>query len=237
MSRQSEKNEDVRIKNKQEIRRIEQEYCDSNLIVSTELVRAKRAELEEKLTTYVEENKLIKYDKEGNPYEVPNVNPVLIQKYFFQSINPMVNVEPNYSAEKLGIVWQIYEEMIARINAEIGVLVPSVSGFCSFAGIRLSTFKRYKQSADGSMRIVVDKIEDGCFDSNVTLAQMGYIKERSTVYRMKSEQERVEKESVVEHNHKLDVTDVGNILNRVKGLQDFNSKRKMIVGEIVDESK
>ena len=173
LSRTSEKNEDVRIKNKALVREIEQEYCDGDLSVLNERIQARRYELETKLIEYMEENKITKYDKEGNSHEVPNVNPLVLQKYFFQSINPMVNVEPNYSAEKLGIVWELYEEMIAKINAKVGVVVPSLSGFCSFAGIRVATFKRYKSSVDPSMRIVVEKIEDGCFDNNVTLAQMG----------------------------------------------------------------
>lgn len=146
----------------------------------------------------------------------------------------MVNVEPKYSAEKLGIVWQLYEQMVGVINAKIGTLVPNLSGFCSFAGIRLSTFKQYKQSVDEDMRVVVEKIEDGCFDSNLTLAQMGYIKERSTVYRMKSEQERIEKESPTIHIHNEGVN-LGDINKRLRELQGFKEKKEIIEAEVVKE--
>lgn len=197
-------------------------------------VEEKRKEIENKLIKFFDENKSKKYNKDGVAYDVPNTNPIVIQKYFFQSINPLVNVEPKYSAEKLGIVWQLYEEMIGKISAKIGVIVPSLSNFCNFAGIRLSTFKQYKQSVDEDMRIVVEKIEDGCFDSNLTLAQLGYIKERSTVYRMKSEQERVEKEMPAIHIHNEGV-DLGDINRRLQELKGFKEKKQIIEGELVKE--
>ena len=134
----------------------------------------------------------------------------------------------------MGIVWQLYEEMVGVINAKIGTLVPNLSSFCSFAGIRLSTFKQYKQSVDEDMRVVVEKIEDGCFDSNLTLAQMGYIKERSTVYRMKSEQERIEKESPTIHIHN-EWVNLGDINKRLRELQGFKEKKEIIEAEVVKE--
>lgn len=197
-------------------------------------MQEKRKEIQDKLVKYLEENKVKKRTKDGTEYEVPNVNPLVIQKYFFQSINPLVNVEPKYSAEKLGIVWQLYEEMIGFINSKIGVLVPNLSSFCSFAGIRLSTFKQYKQSLDEDMRIVVEKIEDGCFDSNVTMSQFGYIKERSTVYRMKSEQEKIEKETPAIHIHNEGVN-LGDINKRLKELQGFKEKKEIIEAEVVKD--
>ena len=197
-------------------------------------VEEKRKEIEDKLIKFFDENKSKKYNKDGVAYDVPNTNPIVIQKYFFQSINPLVNVEPKYSAEKLGIVWQLYEEMVGKISAKIGVIVPSLSNFCNFAGIRLSTFKQYKQSVDEDMRIVVEKIEDGCFDSNLTLAQLGYIKERSTVYRMKSEQERVEKEMPAIHIHNEGV-DLGDINRRLQELKGFKERKQIIEGELVKE--
>lgn len=229
-----EYNEQVRIENKQAVRVIEKEYIDNVLGGLEKAVEEKRKEIEDKLVKYLEKNKTKEYTKDGTPYEVPNKNPIVIQKYFFQSINPLVNVEPKYSAEKLGIVWQLYEEMVGLISAKIGVIVPSLSSFCSFAGIRLSTFKQYKQSVDEDMRIVVEKIEDGCFDSNLTLAQLGYIKERSTVYRMKSEQERVEKEmpAIHIHNEGVNLMDINKRLNELKG---FKEKKEIIEGELIKE--
>ena len=223
----AEYNEEVRIANKQEVRAIEKEYVENELNGLENAIIIKRAELEDKLIRFCEENKIKKYTKDGTEYEVPNTNPLLIQKYFFKSLNPLVNVEPMYSAEKLGIVWQLYDEMIGQISAKIGLIVPNLSHFCAFAGIRVSTFKSYKNSADADMRIVVEKIEDGCYDSNITLAQLGYVKERTTVYRMKSEQEKVEKETPVVHIHNdgVNLTQINQRINQLKG---FSEKKKMI---------
>lgn len=235
MGKNAEYNKEIRIKNKQEIRKIEKEYVEDVFGGLNQAVEAKRKEIEDKLIKYVEENKVKRYNKDGDPYEITNTNPLVIQKYFFQSINPLVNVEPKYSAEKLGIVWQLYEEMIGKISSKIGLVIPNLSSFCAFAGIRLSTFKQYKQSIDEDLRIVADKIEDGCFDSNVTLAQMGYIKERSTVYRMKSEQEKIEKETPVVHIHNERV-DINNIQKRIREMSGFSEKKKAIEVEYTYES-
>lgn len=226
-SKVSEYNEQVRIANKEEVRIIEKEYVNNELKGLENAILAKRKEIEEKLMTYCEKNMIKRYTKDGTEYEVPNTNPLLIQKYFFQSINPLVNVEPMYSAEKLGIIWQLYEEMIGKINAEIGMVVPNLSHFCSFAGIRVSTFKSFKNSPDEDMRVVAEKIEDGCYDSNVTLAQMGYLKERTTVYRMKSEQEKVEREQPVVHIHSegVNLTQINQRINQLKG---FSEKKRAI---------
>lgn len=240
MGRIQEYNEEVRIQNKQDVRTIEKEYVDNILNGLDNAIEMKRKDIEDKLISYIKENKIEKYNKDGDKYEIPNTNPLVIQKYFFQSINPLVNVEPLYSAEKLGIVWQLYEEMIGKISAKIGLIVPNLSSFCAFAGIRLSTFKNYKQSLDEDMRIVADKIEDGCFDSNVTLAQMGYIKERSTVYRMKSEQEKIEKESpiIYKEGDSVNIIQIKQRLQEIKGLSEKKSAlENAIEVEAKDESR
>ena len=69
---------------------------------------------------------------------------------------------------------------------------------------------------------------------NVTEEQMGYIKERSTVYRMKSEQERIEKETPTIHIHNESV-DLANIKKRLNELQGFTNKKKLVEVEIVEE--
>lgn len=234
MGKISEDNKEIRVKNKQAVRKVERQYVDGVLVNLEEVIQEKRKEIEDKLTRYCEENKVTAYTKDGTSYEKPNTNPILIQKYFFQSINPLVNVEPMYSPEKLGIVWQLYEEMVGKVSSQIGMIIPNLSSFCSFAGIRLSTFKSYKKSLDEDFRIVVEKIEDGCYDSNLTLAQMGYIKERSTVYRMKSEQERVEKEMPDIHIHEGNNINLGDIRSRLDELKGFNEKKRVVEGEIVD---
>lgn len=234
-------NEQIRVKNKAEVRIIEQEYVNDVLGGLEAAIESRRKELEDKLIAYSGKYVETKRNKDGEAYTVVNTNPIIIKKYFFQSINPLVNREPEYSAEKLGLVWGLYEEMLMEINARIGIYVPSISHFCSFAGIRVETFKKYKGSVDPDMRVVIDKIEDGCYDANVMMSQMGYIKERSTVYRMKSEQERVEKEAISSltyvDNRGVDIDSMKAKLDRAKKIQAFGEKKQAIEVELIDEPK
>lgn len=223
-----EYNQSIMLKNKKELRELEKNYVEEVLGDINKAIENKRKEIEKKLIEYSETHKVKKRTKDGVEYEVANVNPIVIQKYFFKSISPMMNIEPAYNAEKLGIVWGLYEEMIEKISTDIGVIAPSLSGFCSFAGIRVSTFKEYRKSVDIDMRVVSEKIEDSCFDSNTTLAQFGYIKERTTVYRMKSEQERVEKEMPTVHIHNNNGVDLEQINKRLEQLGNFADKKSFI---------
>lgn len=229
-----EYNQSVMLKNKKELRELEKNYVEEILGDINKAIENKRKEIEKKLIEYSETHKVKKRTKDGVEYEVANVNPIVIQKYFFKSISPMMNIEPTYNAEKLGIVWDLYEEMIEKISTDIGVIAPSLSGFCSFAGIRVSTFKEYRKSVDIDMRVVSEKIEDSCFDSNTTLAQFGYIKERTTVYRMKSEQERVEKEMPTVHIHNNNGVDLEQINKRLAQLGNFADKKNFIEAKRVN---
>lgn len=229
-----EYNQSIMLKNKKELRELEKNYVEEVLGDINKAIENKRKEIEKKLIEYSETHKVKKRTKDGVEYEVANVNPIVIQKYFFKSISPMMNIEPTYNAEKLGIVWDLYEEMIEKISTDIGVIAPSLSGFCSFAGIRVSTFKEYRKSVDIDMRVVSEKIEDSCFDSNTTLAQFGYIKERTTVYRMKSEQERVEKEMPTVHIHNNNGVDLEQINKRLAQLGNFADKKNFIEAKKVN---
>lgn len=229
-----EYNQSVMLKNKKELRELEKNYVEEVLGDINKAIENKRKEIEKKLIEYSETHKVKKRTKDGVEYEVANVNPIVIQKYFFKSISPMMNIEPTYNAEKLGIVWDLYEEMIEKISTDIGVIAPSLSGFCSFAGIRVSTFKEYRKSVDIDMRVVSEKIEDSCFDSNTTLAQFGYIKERTTVYRMKSEQERIEKEMPTVHIHNNNGVDLEQINKRLAQLGNFADKKNFIEAKRVN---
>lgn len=210
-------NEEKRIENKQEMIKIEKEYSIEKV---EEKLLERRKELEGKLKEIAERE---------------NVNPILIERYFFQSINPLVNVEPEYSSEKVGIMWQIYEEMVARIN-EYAMYIPTISSFCNFIGIRVSTLKKWKCSADENMRIVVEKIEDSCYNANVMMSQVGALKERTTVYRMKSEQERIEKETPEIHVHNEVGLDLNAISKRINEIKELENK-KAIEGEYVVKEK
>ena len=221
------KNKLIRKENKEQLTQLEKMYVDGVIDNLDRIVAEKKQELVTKLQQFY-------IDTENKP-EIRS--PYIISSYFFKSINPLANHEPKNSAEKLAIVWGLYEDILEEINLKIGRLMPSLSSFCKFAGITLSTFKGYKNSPDEGMRILVEKVSDTCFDSQVTMAQVGLIKERSTVYRMKSEQERIEKETPAIHIHQ-DTVDMGSIVNRLKEIKQFNYKKNALEvegGEVDDK--
>lgn len=219
-------NYEVRTENKVQLRKLEKMYVDGVIDDLDEIVKERKNELVLQLQNFY--NKL---------EEKPQLrNPFIINTYFFKSINPMPNCEPKYTAEKLGIVWDLYTHILCEVNMEIGEVLPTLSNFCRFAGITLTTFRTYKSSPDEAMRIVVEKIADLCFDTQVSMAQVGAVKERSTIYRMKAEQERVEKETPAIHIHQESV-DLGEIANRLKEIRQFNTKKNAIEvqGGVKDE--
>ena len=226
-----EDNLEKRTKNKLELRELENSYVDSVINNLDSLVEEKKTELIEKIQEYSNKCLETKYTKDGTPYKIPNLNPILIKNYFFKSINPLANSEPQYSAEKLGIVWELYNEMVMQINIQIGEFVPNITTFCEFAGITLRKFKSYKNSSDEQLRIVAEKIEDSCFNSNVTLAQKDKLNTRMTIYRMKSEQERIEKEQPQIHIHESNKVNLSDIASRLDEITKFNQKKNFVEGK------
>lgn len=216
-----ETNRDIERKNKRNLRELEQVYVNGTLSNLKEIVEEKKKELEDKLIRYSEENRTTKYTKKGEAYEIPNLNPIIIQNYFFKSINPIGNREPEYNAEKLAIIFELYSDIVSEINSKIGDFIPNISSFCLFAGITTQTFKNYKRSTDLDLRTIYEKINDYCFNSNLTLAQSGKLSEKSTIYRMKVEEDKSEKSEPQIHIH-ADTLDMEMVNRRLKEIQDFN---------------
>lgn len=139
-----------------------------------------------------------------------------------------------YSPETLGIVFDLYEEICSQVNERIGNYIPTLSNFCKFAGITITTFKNYYDSSDLSMRVLVEKIEDYCFDTSVTASQLGIAKESITKYRMKTEIGRIEKETPALHIHNDQIIDIKDVTSRLDNLINYN-KRKIVEAKIEEE--
>ena len=228
MAKQSKVKEDnkfIQIKNKNEVVDLEN-FCVNAQIneMLPKIVEERKQEVVNQLVEF--QNKYIqtKYDRYGNETKV--VNPYLISTYFFKSINPLSNVEPAYSSEKLAIVWDIYMYLIEQVNMNIATFQPTLTHFAKFAGISLNTLKNYKNMGDPQMSILIDKIYDETMDSNLTLAQNKKLTEKSTQFRLKVENEVVEKVQPkvnVNVNTKLDLDRINGRLNE---LISFNKKSK-----------
>lgn len=165
-------------------------------------------------------------------------NPLILNNYFLKSINPYKNVSPEYTAESLNMVFDLYCDILTEVNVNIGTMPPSISSFCKFAGISTATFKGYKSNPEEDMRNVVDMIEDYCYDTSVAMSQNGYLKERATVYRMKSEQEKMEKEQqkVVIHAKSVNLGEIQEKVKRIQELKKFNNKSKVINADFEEKA-
>ena len=220
--------EGMQIKN--DLRTLESMYVNSKIDNLEEVVEEKKNELAAKLIEY-------KIKVQDGTFDGSNLNPLVIQSYFFKSITPIQSREPEYNAEKLGIVFELYSEIITEVNIELGEFLPTISGFCTFAGITTATYKNYRKSSDIDMRTVCEKISDYCFDSNISLAQKGKLSEKSTIYRMKVEQDKSEKSEPQIHIHANDL-DLGMVKDRLKELEDFNrNKEKYVKVESKEKGK
>lgn len=159
----------------------------------TKIIEKRNKELDKEFSDFASQYVKYKTDKLGNL--VNDTNPLLVSTYFFKPINPNANVEPVYTSEQLSLVYNLYCQIIEKINMEIMLFQPSISHFCKFAGISLTGFQDLKNSYDESVRTLANKINSEIFDANMTLAQHKKITEKPTTFRMKVENEMIEKKS------------------------------------------
>ena len=222
------RNREIMKKNQNDVRELEQMYNTGKLDNMLAKIDERKAELVEEMIKYRERHLMPKeWDKDGNiiRYEV-NINPLVITNYFFKSITPIASQEPIYNAEKLGMIYDFYCELVAEVNDKIGYYPSSLTSFCKFAGITLNTLRTYKSSQDYSMRVVVDKIYDQIGDENITLSQMGIVKERSTIFKMKSQNEMVEKEQPRINVNITEKPDMDKIQARLNKYRNFANKKE-----------
>lgn len=231
---------DKELQEKYELQTLEKMFVSNQIDNLDMLLQEKQKEFESNMLKI--ENKLytIEYDEKGKALKKLNKqykNPLVLNNYFLKSINPYKNIQPEYTAESLNAVFDLYCEILTEVNVRIGTLPPSISSFCKFAGISTYTFKGYKSSAEIEMRTIVDMIEDYCYDTSVSMSQGGFVKERSTVYRMKSEQERMEKEQqkVVINAKSVNIGEVQEKIKRIQELKKYNNKNKLIEAQFEEK--
>lgn len=174
------KNKEIIVNNKLELKELEQFYVDGKIEGLSNAIKELK---EEKVKEIIEFSE--RYDK--------RINPLIITNYFFKSVNPLGNKTPLYSPEQLAIFFDYYTFLVTQVNANIGDYLPTLTGFCKFIGISTGVLRNLKNSSDADMREIVNKIYDEIGEENLMFSQMGYTKERSTLFRLKAEHEMVEK--------------------------------------------
>lgn len=228
MKVQKEKNREIEKVNQNSLRELEQFYNEGKIDTLFKNIEEEKKKLVADMIKYAEEHtEDSKWDKEGNVLarEV-KINPLVISNYFFKSIVPIGSQEPVYNAEKLSMVFDYYCQILAEVNDKIGNFPSSLTLFCKFAGITLNTLRQYKNSQDLPTRIVAEKIYDQIGDENITMSQMGIVKERTTLFKMKSQNELVEKSqpNVNINVKKIDI-DLDKINERLNKYKQFTNKK------------
>ena len=227
MKKIKEDNYEIQKKNQNDLRDLEQFYVEGKVDNMLATIQEKKDELVKDMIKYHDSHlKECKWDKNGNPvaWKV-DISPLVINNYFFKPICPITSQEPMYNAEKLGMVFDYYCDILAEVNNQIGNYPSSLTSFCKMAGITFNTLRNYRNSDDYNMRVVAEKIYDQIGDENVTMSQMGVVRERSTIFKMKAQNEMVEK---VQPQVKVNVNaeiDVDRIQERLNKYKKFASKK------------
>ena len=227
MTRTKEKNEEIVNKNKNQLRELEQFYTTNKIDTMFDTIEEQKQKLVNEMIEYKENHlKPCKWDEEGNAiaYSI-DINPLVITNYFFKPITPITSQEPIYNAEKLGMVFDYYCDILANVNDKIGNFPSSLTSFCKLAGITLNTLRTYKNSPDYNMRVVVEKIYDQIGDENITMSQMGIVREKSTIFKMKSQNELVEKEQPKINVNITELPDMDKIKERIGKYKQFANKK------------
>lgn len=121
------------------------------------------------------------------------MNPIVVNNMFFKTICPLGSKTPLYNAEQMALLYEYYLELVTQVNDKIGDFPTSLASFCKLIGISTRELKEYRNSYDMDMRTIVEKIYDEIGDNNLSMAQLGIVKGTPTVFKLKTQNEMVEK--------------------------------------------
>jgi hypothetical protein len=216
-----------RKKNQDKARQLEKFYTEGKVEDILSNLEKRKKELVDDMINYAQEHKKpIKWNKDGIPIRFKvDFNPFVVENVFFKSIVPIGCQEPDYNAEKLSLAYDFYCQLLVEVNNNIGQYPASLTSFCHFAGITLNTLRQYRNSPDLAMRTITEKIYDQIGDTNVTMSQLGIIKERSTLFKLKSQNELVEKEQPKVNINIVEAPDMERIEERINKYKSFADKK------------
>lgn len=230
MKKLAEDNLIIQKDNQNKLRELESEYISSKFELLPQYVEEQKKQIVKEIVEYANTHKETVYDRNGNPlYDKVRMNPLVISNYFFKSVCPISSQIPEYNAEKLGIVFDYYMYVVAEINDKFGNYPSSLTSFCKLAGITTNTLRNYKNSPDIHMRNLVDKIYDQIGDENITMSQMGIVKERSTIFKMKAQNEITEKVTPnvnINYTEIVDTTAAKARIDKYKSFIDVKRRNK-----------
>lgn len=218
---------ETRKKKQDKARELEKFYTEGKVEDILSNLEKRKQELIEEMVAYAKEHKIeCKWSRNGDPiaWKV-DYNPFVIENVFFKSIVPIGCQEPEYNAEKLSLAYDFYCELLVEVNNNIGQYPASLTSFCHFAGITLNTLRIYRNSPDLAMRTIAEKIYDQIGDANMTMSQLGIVKERSTMFKLKSQNEIVEKEQPKVNINIVEAPDMEKIEEKINKYKKFVDKK------------
>jgi len=137
----------------------------------------------------------------------------LIAKKSIQEIATS-NVSATYTPQELAIAFNYYVELIAEINKHTK-FIPSKITFCQLLGISTTTYKNYLLDKEKSE--IMQIIDDYIANSVITSAQLGEIKEISSIFVNKSQHAWQEETTQnVVYEHKISLEDMKKQFNALK---------------------
>ena len=98
-----------------------------------------------------------------------------------------------YSVEQLEELYELYRELVLAVNEYAGIFPTSLTTFCKLIGVTIDVLKQYKDTADIEMKKTIDMIYEEINDDNLFLSQLGQTNEKSTIFKLKSQNEMTEK--------------------------------------------
>lgn len=127
-----------------------------------------------------------------------------------------------YSSEELLFIFEEYRKAMIEINKK-WKYPPSKENFCSFANISTASYNNWLQNGDEETQEIMQQIDDYIRENMLTSAQVGDLREITTMFRGKTSHGLVEASAPIEFVHHSDAN-----LDNIKKLIDTINNGKSV---------
>lgn len=136
----------------------------------------------------------------------------------------------SYTAYELGEALNVYMDMIAKIN-QVCKFPPSKGTFCALLGISRKTYDNYM--VDPEKVDIMGIIDDYITTSVLTSAQLGELREISSMFTLKTQHGFIEAQApmVIEHKKTTDIEAINAQLEALKGNKIIEAEYEEISNE------
>lgn len=149
---------------------------------------------------------------QNNGLTVSQILPLITKR----SVSDIATIQnKSYTSYELGEALNIYMDMVAKINT-ICKFPPSKGTFCALLGISRKTYDNYMVNPD--KMDIMGIIDDYITTSVLTSAQLGELREISSMFTLKSQHGFVEASApvVIEHKKETNIDDINRQLEALK---------------------